>query len=190
MNFYDKNAKDYREKTLKVDMTDVCNRFLSHLSPGAKVLDLGAGSGRDAMYFREQGHKVTAIDSSAELVKLALNERIEMTHLDFLEMTYADEFDAVWASASLVHLHRAELSVILNSIYRALKPNGYFYTSFKEGVSQGNDEQGRFFSYYQQPELEAIFNRTGLYEVKEVWSSADGMKRPESSWINLIVKKV
>ena len=69
-----KNAKKFISGTISVDFGIVQNRFLDKLHPGAEILDYGCGSGRDTKYFLEQGCKVTAIDGSQKLCKLASTE--------------------------------------------------------------------------------------------------------------------
>ena len=71
LDYYNKNAKKFISGTISVDFGIVQNRFLDKLHPGAEILDYGCGSGRDTKYFLEQGYKVTAIDGSQELCKLA-----------------------------------------------------------------------------------------------------------------------
>lgn len=71
LDYYNKNAKKFISGTISVDFGIVQNRFLDKLHPGAEILDYGCGSGRDTKYFLEQGCKVTAIDGSQKLCKLA-----------------------------------------------------------------------------------------------------------------------
>ena len=39
----------------------------SHLTEGARILDVGSGSGRDAAYFSSQGFDVLGVEPSAEM---------------------------------------------------------------------------------------------------------------------------
>ena len=47
--FYNENADDFFERTAGVDVTSLYETFLPRLMPGARVLDAGCGSGRDAL---------------------------------------------------------------------------------------------------------------------------------------------
>lgn len=83
LDYYNKNAKKFITGTISVDFGIVQNRFLDKLHPGAEILDYGCGSGRDTKYFLEQGCKVTAIDGSQELCKLASEYTgIPVKHMD------------------------------------------------------------------------------------------------------------
>lgn len=69
--YYDQSAEEYFNRTVEVDMSTTCNRFLQHVKPGGRIIDIGAGSGRDIKYFLNAGFVVEGIDASLELCQLA-----------------------------------------------------------------------------------------------------------------------
>ncbi len=71
IDYYNENAKEYFDKTFKLDMSPIYSEFLSELRPKDRILDVGCGSGRDSKYFLEHGYDVVSIDGSFELAKLA-----------------------------------------------------------------------------------------------------------------------
>ncbi|MDP1975918.1 MAG: class I SAM-dependent methyltransferase, partial [Alphaproteobacteria bacterium] len=80
-------------------------RFLAQLPLSSKILDAGCGVGRDAHVFENLGHKVTAFDGSFEMVKLANQILKEPAKLMlFQDIDFSEEFDGVWAVASLIHV--------------------------------------------------------------------------------------
>lgn len=103
LDYYNKNAKKFISGTISVDFGIVQNRFLDKLHPGAEILDYGCGSGRDTKYFLEQGCKVTAIDGSQELCKLASEYTgIPVKHMLFQELNEKEAYDGIWACSSKV----------------------------------------------------------------------------------------
>ena len=66
--YYSSNYKEYISSTQNVDMTEHYNQFLPHLFQGAKILDIGFGSGRDMLYFSSKGYNVFGIDNVSEFV--------------------------------------------------------------------------------------------------------------------------
>ena len=50
IDYYNKNALDYFNKTCKIDMSANCERFCRYVKPGGCIIDIGAGSGRDAIF--------------------------------------------------------------------------------------------------------------------------------------------
>lgn len=51
----------------------------------------------------------------------------------FEELQYRQEFDGIWACASLLHVAYIEVNGILKRFWNALKEDGIFYASFKYG---------------------------------------------------------
>ena len=66
MNYYDKHAKEYIINTKDVDMKEYYEVFESYLKPNSKILDVGFGSGRDSLYFKNKGYIVYSIDPIKE----------------------------------------------------------------------------------------------------------------------------
>ena len=132
IDYYNKNADDFYESTVNADMSAQYNMFEKHLYSGACILDCGCGSGRDTKYFLEQGYEVTAIDGSEELCKKASElTGIEVKNILFQDIDYENEFDGVWACASLLHVGFKDLPDILKKLCKAMKDNGVLYVSFK-----------------------------------------------------------
>lgn len=71
IDYYNTNADEFYESTVNADMTAQYDFFMEYVKPGASLLDCGCGSGRDSLYFLQQGYKVSAIDASEELCKKA-----------------------------------------------------------------------------------------------------------------------
>ena len=60
------------------------------------ILDLGCGSGRDTLAFKNKGYQVTAIDYSAELVKKATDMTgINVRHQIFYELNEVAKYDGI-----------------------------------------------------------------------------------------------
>lgn len=60
--YYERNAREFFDSTVSVDMSPQYRAFLARLDPGAHILDAGCGSGRDAKAFADRGFAVTAFD--------------------------------------------------------------------------------------------------------------------------------
>ena len=143
MNYYDKNAQEFFDGTVDADMSSHHEEFLKNLPENSHILDAGCGSGRDVKIFKERGYKVTAIDGSLEMCKLASEfANINVHHIQFQKIEFKNEFNGIWASASLLHVPSDEIDLVLNKLKEALKDDGIFYASFKlgdfEGIRNGN----------------------------------------------------
>ena len=71
IDYYNHHAEEFTHSTLNVDMESLYQSFLNLLPANAHILDLGCGSGRDSLAFKNKGYRVTAIDYSEALVKKA-----------------------------------------------------------------------------------------------------------------------
>jgi SAM-dependent methyltransferase len=99
------------------------------------VLELGCGTGRVALALAQAGLDVVGIDESASMLELArvrvaeagLGERVQLHHLDVLEMTWPARFAlAVWPLNGFLHLSdRAAQARALRTVHRALLPGGF-----------------------------------------------------------------
>lgn len=146
LDYYNKNAKKFITGTISVDFGTIQNRFLDKLHPGAEILDYGCGSGRDIKYFLEQGCKVTAIDGSQELCKLASEYTgIPVKHMLFQDLDEKEVYDGIWACSSILHVPANELRDIIKKMANALRAHGIIYTSFKYGTFEG-ERNGRYFT--------------------------------------------
>lgn len=187
-DYYNNNANDFFENTIKSDMKPLYERFEKHLSLGDSILDLGCGSGRDSLYFSQKGFLVTSVDNSIALCKLAKEQlHIDVRVLDMCQLDYINEFDAIWASASILHISRSEIGKVLKKCHKALKENGIFYLSFKYGdIEQINND--RFFNNYTPELLVEIMVKNGFYPI-DIWTSYDVRpNRQDELWTNGIFK--
>ncbi len=183
IQYYDHNAKDYFESTVHADMSEHYERFLKYLKKGAYILDLGCGSGRDSRYFIEHGYKVKAIDGSKEMCSLAsqyLDQEVE--NILFEDISFENEFDAVWASASLLHENKEKIDEVISKIKTALKTSGVFYVSFKCGDSD-RIQGDRYFNDMNEDNIRDLLND---FTIKELWFSDDVRPGRNDRWINCI----
>ena len=54
LDYYNRNAEAYALQTWALDMADWYTDFEECLKPGAHILDLGCGGGRDSRHFMEK----------------------------------------------------------------------------------------------------------------------------------------
>ena len=188
--YYEENAAEFCRNTLNADMAFCRNKFLSYLKPGAHILDVGCGSGRDSKAFMELGYRVTAMDASQKICEEAENvlERKVLCQ-SFEEIDEEKIFDGIWACASLLHVSKEKLPEVLHRMKRALKDGGILYASFKYGEGE-TVQNGRLFNNYNEGTLRSLMEEAGV-EVSEVFVTEDVREdRKGEKWVNGIgVKK-
>lgn len=190
IDYYNTNYESFCENTIDVDFEYQQNKFLKYLENNNSILDLGCGSGRDSKAFLKKGFNVTSIDASSELCKIA-SKYIgqEVLCKSFDDIDYKEEFEGVWACASLLHVKYKDLIYIINKVSRALKQNGYLYMSFKYGEFEGY-KNGRYFTYLTEDRLSSILKGNNKLSIVEIFISTDVRDgRENEKWINIILKK-
>lgn len=69
LDYYDRYADQFVQSTLDVDMESLYHPFLENIPDYGHILDLGCGSGRDTLAFKNKGYQVEALDYSKALVE-------------------------------------------------------------------------------------------------------------------------
>jgi SAM-dependent methyltransferase len=160
LRFYAGNAQAYarREKTRHTRLA----RFLELLPAGGKILELGCGDGEDSAVMLAGGFDVRPTDGSPEMADEA-SRRLgrPVGTLLFHDLDEVGAYDGVWANACLLHVPRPGLSQVLARIWRALKPGGHFYASFKAGEADGRDALNRYYNYPSPEWLRAVYSSAG-----------------------------
>jgi SAM-dependent methyltransferase len=185
--YYDEYADHFRGRTAALPMNAAYQPFMWELPPCAHILDAGCGPGRNAAAFLSHGYRVTAIDASPAMVQLARRSGIDARVMTFQQMTFDEEFDGIWASASVLHVPHAEIPGVLSRFARALKPQGILYVSLKEGQSEHIAEDGRFFSYFALDDFSNSLTSSGLFKLLKAWKriglDSSGAMR---TWLNFL----
>jgi SAM-dependent methyltransferase len=169
LQFYRSNAQAYagREITKHAQLI----RFLALLPAAASILELGCGAGADSAAMLARGFDVHPTDGSPEMADQAsrrLGRPVET--LLFHDLDRVEAYDGVWANACLLHVPRHQLKHILALIWRALKPGGYFYASYKTGdtngragSTDGRDTLNRYYNYPSPDWLRSSYAEAGCW---------------------------
>lgn len=190
LDYYNNNATDFVANTQSVNFQQTQDKFLIKLNPGACILDFGCGSGRDTKYFLDQSYRVDAIDGSKELCRLASEYTgIEVKQMLFQELDAREQYDGIWACASILHLSKEELKAVLKKMSNALKENGVAYTSFKYSEFEG-ERNGRYFTDFTIDTFTDFMREVDGLMIEEYWITSDVRPgRGEEQWLNLILRK-
>ena len=190
LDYYNHNAEQFYDSTVKVAMESIYAPFLRYLPEHGSILDLGCGSGRDSLAFHQKGYQVEAIDYSESLVKKAQElTGLPVRHQSFYELDEENKYDGVWACASLLHCERQKLPEVLSRILRTLKAGGVLYMSFKYG-STDREKDGRNFTDLDEQQAHELLRGVPGFLLLQQWITVD--KRPERSeeWLNILLRKV
>ncbi|WP_107060254.1 class I SAM-dependent methyltransferase [Streptomyces sp. NRRL F-5123] len=135
--------------------------FRDRLAPGARLLEIGAGTGQDSAYFRYEGLAVVAADLSPAMVERCRAKGVEARVMDVLHLDVQEaSFDAVFTMNCLLHVPNRDLPAALASVRTALRPGGLLFvgvyggTESAEGPIEGDEHvPPRFFSWRTDGQL-------------------------------------
>jgi SAM-dependent methyltransferase len=163
LQFYRGNAEAYAKRTFTSRQARLM-AFLAQLPPGASILELGCGAGGDTAEMLAREFDVRPTDGAPEMADVAskhLGRAVET--LLFHELDEVEAYDGVWANACLLHVPRDQLADVLRRIWRALKPAGNFFASYKAGEGDGRDTLNRYYNYPSPDWLRATYAEAGSW---------------------------
>ena len=142
MNGYGENAEALTEQYESVAFADV-HRDVLHLFPSrpSRILDIGAGTGRDAAALSVLGHEVTAVEPTAELrsagMRIHAGTPIRWIDDGLPELTVVrsqgGRYDVVLLTAVWMHLDEGQRGAAMPHIAALLNPNGRVIMSLRHG---------------------------------------------------------
>lgn len=196
LDYYNKNAEEYVLKSHNLPIQESLDNFLKDISPNSHILEIGTGSGRDAIYFSNKGYRVTTIEPSISLTEKAqelINKEslrpglVQIFTTDWQNFQSSEKYDAIYAMASLLHLPKSEIKQAFEKCIDCLSDGGKLFISLKSGQGESIDPLGREFSYYEKDELKSLFK--DISSVNSLVIDFDGKKdllgRVNTQWINI-----
>lgn len=170
------------------------------LSDNAKILEIGAGYGRDSGWFVESGHKVTAIDRAANALTIAsesLLQKISSRDIvyiaaDFRDAAIGAKTQDVFFSHRVLHLlgNNGVTAAFAKMAGKVLKPEGHLLVtarSFKDfnpdQMEWDNESQG--IAKYRS-DVEQLGDRRG--QVLHFWNEQKLRDLFQDNFENITVK--
>lgn len=165
VNAYNQQAEERNKREMEDWKAEERAHFLSLLQEENKqtLLEIGAGHGRDSLFFKEQGLQVTCIDLSPKMVELCRQKGIDAHVMDIVHLDFEqDSFDAVYALNSFLHLPKDEFPIALENVRSVLRPTSLFFLGIYGGIEfagiweKDAYKPKRFFSFHSDENLKRI----------------------------------
>jgi SAM-dependent methyltransferase len=155
----------------------------------ARVLEIGAGTGRDAAGFAALGHSVVAVEPTREFRTRAavLHPSPAIEWLDdslpgvAVIMARGETFDIVMMTAVWMHLDEGQRRRAMPNIAALMRPGGLAFMTLRHGPVP----PGRRMFAVTGAETIALAKHAGLEVVFNTWAPEGIQKRPGVSWIRL-----
>lgn len=189
MNFYHTNAQEYCNRTFSIDLTHLYKRVLPYVRPSGKVLDIGCGSGRDSLYFHNNGFDVTGLDVSLPMIECAkklTDDKFPIKHkhiLDCYDLPQL-EYNLIWCCASMILIDKDFHKAVLGWFIDSLAVGGVLYASFKRGENT-RIVDGMIHTHLTDDFVKDAFKSFLNASIIEYWiTEASG-----TEWINVLVRR-
>jgi SAM-dependent methyltransferase len=130
-NSYDLIADEWHKNVIddaRVERTLRCvDRVIEGLPRGAKILDLGCGTGNPiARHIIDRGFRVVGVDQSQRMLAIArqMIPEAELIHADMIDVQLNEKFAAAIVWDSSFHVPREHHAAIYRKVADALEPGG------------------------------------------------------------------
>jgi 2-polyprenyl-3-methyl-5-hydroxy-6-metoxy-1,4-benzoquinol methylase len=190
---YDDGSESFFQTYESLRFSTTHRSFLRFLpASGARCLDVGAGSGRDASALAARGYQVTAVEPSRGLRTLAMAKHRQVNirwiddalpNLDKVK-TLGEAYDFILLSAVWMHIEPKDRLPSLQSLKQLLVPNGCIALTLRIGDAPPN----RPMYPINVDEFVAQANSVGLKSVYQSRKSVDSLKRERVRWIKLVLQ--
>jgi len=166
--FYDRWAVDGEEAARSA----MSRHFESAFAPGARVLDVGCGKGRDVVALLDMGFDAYGVEPNEAMRSRAIQRdprvpgRVADAALPALGQPFGGGFDAVACSAVLMHLPAPALPASLAALTAVLKSRGRVLMALPEMLPEllidGHDPDGRAFENHSPEHVQSLMAALGF----------------------------
>ena len=183
---YDRIAGRFLEKTRSRDsLMPWLDAFAARLPSASLVADVGGGPGFDAAQLRARGLRAVTLDLSLGMLRCGVREFPGPRILaDMRALPFAPgSLGGIWASASLLHLERADVGAALAGFRAALQPGGLLHVGVKQGSGAGwetaryGSDEPRFFTYWSEAAFDRELEGAGFRTLE------GGRRQGQDTWI-------
>lgn len=192
IDFYSSNASTFIDQYDQVSFEKIHHIWLQHIPSSGVVLDIGAGSGRDARYLSSKNLTVIAVEPAEQLLNLA-KQNSNNYHIHWLNDSLPDlkkvlnlgiKFDLILLSAVWMHIPASDHQRVIRKISSLLKPNGKVIISLRYGPSPDR----RIMYSVSSEDIAKYSSQYGLqFQLLSSQKQPDQLGRNDVSWETVIL---
>lgn len=180
---YEQAAERFRQ-SIPSGLNDYLIGLVDEALPaGGHILELGSGTGRDAVELERRGHRVRRTDAAMSFVEMIRADGFAVDRLNALTDDFGGPYDVVFADAVFLHFDRDQLATVLRKA-RDAAPLLAFSTREGDGGEWSTRflDLPRHFTYWLEDPLRELLADTG-WTIRSLRLSE---LRSGSSWFNIL----
>lgn len=172
---------------------DVHSNLINYLPPRpARILDVGAGIGRDALRLSALGYFVVACEPNSDLRAYGVNNTVgqsvewvddQLPELAKIKVN-RDRFDVVLASAVWMHLNKRERRRSLDVLWEILEDDGFVYITYR---TKALDKDDIYYSISYREFVSDI--EQSKMKIDNSFKSEDKEGRKGVRWFAFVLRK-
>ncbi|WP_394224211.1 methyltransferase domain-containing protein [Alteromonas gracilis] len=192
ISYYSTNASFLAKQYDSVSFESVHKDWVKEIPKDGMVLDVGAGSGRDARYLASRGLGVVAVEPASGIRELAkdytISNPIHWVSDSLPELSEVfklqSKFDLILLSAVWMHIAPSSRERAFRKLSSLLKPNGKLIISLRFG---GCDDERTMYDV-SADELAKLASQFGLsYRLLSSAQNADELGRDDVTWQTVLL---
>lgn len=183
---YERHAREY-DKLVDPDrpphIQKALRELVEALPPGARVLEIGSGPGRDADVLESLGLVVRRTDAAPAFIGLMAERGKHAELLNVVTDALGGPYDGVLAMGVLIHVDRDQTDTVLRKIHAALRPGGAFLAAMREGEGETSGEYHTVC--WTRERFTALLAAAGL---QTTWD-AQSVGRDGNDWVTYLARR-
>ncbi len=170
---YDEDFASYIAHTtseISGDHRQWLDDLLSEVDLSARILEIGAGFGRDASYIISKGYDIDATDASQSAVNELRRRNLPARKFNVLSDKIDQPYDFIFAAAVFTHFTENDLRLALRNLKPHINPGGMLSFTTKYGNSERwrmhKMKGSRYFSYWNENSISRILLEEGYLAIE------------------------
>jgi SAM-dependent methyltransferase len=167
------------------------NESVNRCPSGGTILEIGSGSGRDALYIKSLGHDITCSDAAKGFINHLRTLPLKTLEFDLLKDEVPEGYSMIFANAVFPHFTRDETIKAINKIYSALPTGGVLAFNVKQGSGSlwitEKFMHKRYMKFWNPNDIVELATKTGFKVIYQKTNLPGDLKT--HTWTHLILEK-
>jgi SAM-dependent methyltransferase len=162
LSAYEQAAEKFRASIPTEPNNTLIDLLAELIQPGGRVLEIGSGTGRDALELERRGFVVRRTDATQAFIDMIRADGYAVDRLNALTDDFGGPYEAVFADAVFLHFDRPDLAQVLKKAARSAPVLAFSTREGKgEEWSDRNLDLPRHFVHWQEDALRELLTSTG-----------------------------